>query len=244
MGYSPIAIERNAIGLGIAAEEYGGKFFSNGARPSGILTHPNTVKNPKALRESWNAAYGGSSNAGRVCVLEEGMRFESIAMPNNEAQFLETRKFQVDEICRIFRVPPHLVGNLEHATFSNIEHQSIDFAVHTIRPWLVRIEQSMNRALFTDREKGVYYVQFNIDGLMRGDYKSRMEGYAIARQNGWMSANDIRALENQNPIPAEDGGDALLVNGNMIPITTAMQARVEDATRSTRTTQTDNRKGG
>ena len=244
MGYSPIAIERNAIGLGIAAEEYGGKFFSNGARPSGILTHPNTVKNPKALRESWNAAYGGSSNAGRVCVLEEGMRFESIAMPNNEAQFLETRKFQVDEICRIFRVPPHLVGNLEHATFSNIEHQSIDFAVHTIRPWLVRIEQSMNRALFTDREKGVYYVQFNIDGLMRGDYKSRMEGYAIARQNGWMSANDIRALENQNPIPAEDGGDALLVNGNMIPITTAMQARAEDVTHSTRTTQTDNRKGG
>ncbi|MBR6667777.1 MAG: phage portal protein, partial [Clostridia bacterium] len=128
--------------------------------------------------------------------------------------------------------------------FSNIEHQSIDFAVHTIRPWLVRIEQSMNRALFTDREKGVYYVQFNIDGLMRGDYKSRMEGYAIARQNGWMSANDIRALENQNPIPAEDGGDALLVNGNMIPITTAMQARAEDATRSTHTTQTNNRKGG
>ena len=244
MGYSPIAIERNAIGLGIAAEEYGGKFFSNGARPSGILTHPNTVKNPKALRESWNAAYGGSSNAGRVCVLEEGMRFESIAMPNNEAQFLETRKFQVDEICRIFRVPPHLVSNLEHATFSNIEHQSIDFAVHTIRPWLVRIEQSMNRALFTDREKGVYYVQFNIDGLMRGDYKSRMEGYAIARQNGWMSANDIRALENQNPIPAEDGGDALLVNGNMIPITSAMQARAEDATGSTHTTQTNNRKGG
>ncbi len=244
MGYSPIAIERNAIGLGIAAEEYGGKFFSNGARPSGILTHPNTVKNPKALRESWNAAYGGSSNAGRVCVLEEGMRFESIAMPNNEAQFLETRKFQVDEICRIFRVPPHLVGNLEHATFSNIEHQSIDFAVHTIRPWLVRIEQSMNRALFTDREKGVYYVQFNIDGLMRGDYKSRMEGYAIARQNGWMSANDIRALENQNPIPAEDGGDALLVNGNMIPITSAMKARAEDAMRSTPSSTTDNRKGG
>ena len=108
----------------------------------------------------------------------------------------------------------------------------------------MRIEQSMNRALFTDREKGVYYVQFNIDGLMRGDYKSRMEGYAIARQNGWMSANDIRALENQNPIPAEDGGDALLVNGNMIPITTAMQARVEDATGGTNTNRTDNRKGG
>ena len=227
MGYSPIALEKNAIGLGIASEEYGSKFFSNGARPSGILTHPNTVKNPKALRESWNTAYGGSSNANRVAILEEGMTFTPISIPNNEAQFLETRKFQVDEICRIFRVPPHLVGNLEHATFSNIEHQSIDFAVHTIRPWLVRIEQSMNRALFSEQEKARFYVQFNMDGLMRGDYKSRMEGYAIARQNGWMSANDIRALENQNPIPADQGGDAYLVNGNMIPITAALKNYVE-----------------
>ena len=233
MGYSPIALERNAIGLGIASEEYGSKFFSNGARPSGILTHPNTVKNPKALRESWNAAYGGSANAGRVCVLEEGMRFESIAMPNNEAQFLETRKFQVDEICRIFRVPPHLVCNLEHATFSNIEHSSIDFAVHTIRPWLVRIEQAMNRTLFSEQEKGGsssgrrFYVGFNMDGLMRGDYKSRMEGYAIARQNGWMSANDIRELENLNPMSEEDGGNAYLVNGNMISVRRAAQNYVE-----------------
>ena len=218
MGYSPIALERNAIGLGIASEEYGSKFFSNGARPSGILTHPNTVKDPKRVRESWNAAYGGSSNANRVAILEEGMEFKPLSIPNNEAQFLETRKFQVDEICRIFRVPPHLVGNLEHATFSNIEHQSIDFAVHTIRPWLVRIEQAMNRVLFTEQEKEHYFVQFNIDGLMRGDYKSRMEGYAIARQNGWMSANDIRELENQNPIPADQGGDEYLVNGNMVPI--------------------------
>ena len=235
MGYSPIALEQNAIGLGIASEEYGSKFFSNGARPSGILTHPNTVKNPAALRESWNSIYGGSGNANRVAILEEGMRFEPIAIPNNEAQFLETRKFQVDEICRIFRVPPHLVGDLEHATFSNIEHQSIDFAVHTIRPWLVRIEQSMNRALFSDEEKGRFYVQFNIDGLMRGDYKSRMEGYAIARQNGWMSANDIRALENQNPIPSEEGGDAYLVNGNMINILTAMRQGADEASAGTET---------
>ena len=228
MGYSPIALEKNAIGLGIASEEYGSKFFSNGARPSGILTHPNTVQNPKALRDRWDSAYGGSGNANRVAILEEGMTFTPLSIPNNEAQFLETRKFQVDEICRIFRVPPHLVGDLEHATFSNIEHMSIDFAVHTIRPWLVRIEQSMNRALFTDQEKGRFYVQFNIDGLMRGDYKSRMEGYAIARQNGWMSANDIRALENQNPIPAAQGGDAYLVNGNMISITTAMHQQGDD----------------
>ena len=139
-------------------------------------------------------------------------------MPNSEAQFLETRKFQVSEICRIYRVPPHMVGDLEHATFSNIEHQSISFAVHTIRPWLVRIEQSMNKALFSENERGKYFVKFNMDGLMRGDYKSRMEGYAIARQNGWMSADDIRGLENLNPIGAEKGGEEYLVNGNMIPI--------------------------
>ncbi len=217
MGYSPIALERNAIGLGLAAEEYGGKFFANGARPSGVLTHPNTVKDPKRLRESWNAAYGGSANANKVCILEEGMTYAPISIPNSEAQFLETRKFQVEEICRIFRVPPHLVCNLDRATFSNIEHSSIDFAVHTIRPWLVRIEQAMNRALFSDQERGRFYVQFNIDGLMRGDYKSRMEGYAIARQNGWMSSNDIRELENLNPLSDEDGGNAYLCNGNMIP---------------------------
>ncbi|MDD4711470.1 MAG: phage portal protein, partial [Eubacteriales bacterium] len=104
VGYSPVAMEKNAIGLGMAAEEYGSRFFSNGATPSGVLTHPNTVKNPAALRQSWNAAYGGNANAGRVAILEEGLKFERISMPNNEAQFLETRKFQVSEICRIFRV--------------------------------------------------------------------------------------------------------------------------------------------
>ena len=224
MGYSPIALEKSAVGLSIAAEEYGSKFFGNGAMPSGVLTHPNTVKDPKRLRESWNAAYGGSANSGKVAILEESMSFTPISIPNDAAQFLETRKFQVTEICRIFRVPPHMIGDLERATFSNIESQNISFAVHTIRPWLVRIEQAMNRALFSEGEKAGssggrrYYAQFNLDGLMRGNYKSRMEGYAIARQNGWMSANDIRELENLNPIPVEEGGDMYLVNGNMIPI--------------------------
>ena len=228
VGYSPIALEKNAIGLGIAAEEYGSRFFSNGATPSGVLTHPNTVKNPTALRESWHAAYGGSANSGKVAILEEGLKFERISMPNNEAQFLESRKFQVAEICRIYRVPPHLVGDLEHATFSNIEHQSISFAMHTIRPWLVRIEQAMNRALFTEREKSDFYVRINIDGLMRGSYKERMEGYAIGRQNGWLSSDDIRELENMNPLPDGAGGGAYMVNGNMIPIT-AIQTNGRDA---------------
>lgn len=218
MGYSPVAMEKNAVGLALSAEEYGSKFFANGARPSGVLTHPHTVKDPKKLRESWNAAYGGSGNSGRTAVLEEGMEYKSISMPNNEAQYLETRKFQVEEICRIYRVPPHMIGDLSHATFSNIEHQSISFAVHTIRPWLVRIEQAIQRALIPEAEKGRFYVQFNMDGLMRGDYKSRMEGYAIGRQNGWLSANDIHELENMNPIPEEEGGNLYLVNGNMRPL--------------------------
>lgn len=220
-GIAPLHWRKAPSALASQAEEYGSKFFSNGARPSGILTHPNTVKDPAALRASWNAAYGGSGNASRVAVLEEGMSFVPLSLPNNEAQFLETRKFQVSEICRIFRVPPHMIGDLDRATFSNIESQNISFAVHTIRPWLVRIEQAINRALFPDNEKGRFYVQFNLDGLMRGDYKSRMEGYAIARQNGWMSTNDIRELENLNPVSEEEGGNAYLVNGNMIPISLA-----------------------
>lgn len=223
VGYSPIAMEKNALGLTLAAEEYGSKFFSNGATPSGVLTHPGTVKDIKRLRESWQNAYGGSGNSNKTAILEEGMTFTQISIPNNAAQFLETRKFQVEEIARIYRVPLHLIGDLEHATFSNIEHQSISFAVHTILPWVKRIEQAIDRALFSDQEKGRFYVRFNMDGLMRGDYKSRMDGYAVARQNGWMSCNDIRMLEGLNPIAEEDGGDAVLVNGNMISLKAAME---------------------
>ena len=216
VGYSPIAMERNALGLALAAEEYGSKFFANGATPSGVLVHPNTIKNPEKVRAAWTKAFGGSGNAGKTAVLEEGMRYERISMPNNEAQFLESRKFQVAEICRIYRVPPHLIADLEHATYSNIEHQSISFGSYTIRPWLVRIEQAMNMQLLTEPQKGRLWTGFNLDGLLRGDYKSRMEGYAIGRQNGWLNANDIRDLENMNQIPPELGGNDYLVNGNMV----------------------------
>jgi HK97 family phage portal protein len=136
---------------------------------------------------------------------------------------LDTKKYSVNEICRLFKVPPHLVGDLEKATFSNIEHQSIDFAVHSVNPWVTRLEQSFNKALVSPNEPDVF-VKFNIDGLLRGDYASRMQGYATARQNGWMSANDIRELENLNRIPAELGGDLYLVNGNMTPLTGRLEA--------------------
>jgi len=144
------------------------------------------------------------------------MKYHEIGMSPEDSQFLQTRSFQLTEICRIFRVPPHMIGDLSRSTFSNIEHQSIDFVVHTIRPWLVRWEQAIARSLLNEEERTIYYAKFNVDGLMRGDFATRMSGYAIARQNGWMSANEIRALEDMNKIPAEKGGDLYLLNGNMI----------------------------
>ena len=223
VGYSPIAMAKNAIGLAIAAEEYGSKFYANGAAPSGVLEHPNVLKDPAKVRDSWNAAFGGSSNAHRVAVLEEGMKYTPISISPNEAQFLETRKFQIDEIARIFRVPPHMVGDLEKSSFSNIEQQSLEFVKYTLNPWVCRWEQALQRALLSDDEKGKYFFRFNVEGLLRGDYQSRMQGYATARQNGWMSANDIRELENIDRIPAELGGDLYLVNGNMLPLSQVEQ---------------------
>ena len=150
---------------------------------------------------------------GGTCLLY--MHYTPISISPEQAQFLETRKFQIDEIARIFRVPPHMVGDLEKSSFSNIEQQSLEFVKYTLEPWIVRWEKSLNRALLTDSEKAAYFVKFNVDGLLRGDYQSRMNGYATARQNGWMSANDIRELENLDRIPPELGGDLYLINGNM-----------------------------
>ena len=186
-----------------------------GATPGGILEHPGTVKDPQRVRESWTAAFDGSSNANKVAVLEEGMKYTPISISPEQAQFLETRKFQINEIARIFRVPPHMVGDLEKSSFSNIEQQSLEFVKYTLDPWVARWEQAIVRSLFSADEKAQYFVKFNVDGLIRGDYQSRMNGYAIGRQNGWMSANDIRELENLDRIPEEEGGDLYLNNGNM-----------------------------
>lgn len=221
VGYSPIAMAKNAVGMAIACEEYGAKFFANGATPGGILEHPGIVKDPARVRESWNAVYQGSGNAHRIAVLEEGMKYTPIGISPEQAQFLETRKFQINEIARIFRVPPHMVGDLEKSSFSNIEQQSLEFVKYTLEPWLVRWEQAMVRSLLSKTEKEKYFIKFNVDGLLRGDYESRMNGYATARQNGWMSANDIRQLENLDRISAAEGGDLYLINGNMTKLADA-----------------------
>ena len=221
VGYSPIAMMRDSIGATLAAEEYSSKFFDNGATPSGVLEHPGVLKDPEKLRDSWHKAYGGSGNAGKVAILEEGLTFKSISISPADAQLIEVRKFQIEDIARIFRIPPHMIGDLEHATFSNIEHQSLEFVKFTLGPWMARWEQAMNRSLLNAKDKQDHYIQFNAEGLLRGDLKSRNDAYAVARQNGWMSANDIRRKEGMDLIPAELGGDRYLCNGNMVDIGTA-----------------------
>ena len=221
VGYSPIAMAKNAIGLAIAAEEYGSKFYANGAAPSGVLEHPGTLKDPAKIRESWNNAFGGSANAGKVAVLEEGLKYTPISINPSEAQFLETRKFQISEIARIFRVPPHMVGDLDRSTFSNIENMSLEFVQYTLRPWLVRWEQAIYRSLFNAEEKKTLFAKFNVDGLLRGDYATRMQGYATAIQNGFMSPNDVRTMEDWDLIPDELGGNLYLTNGSLCPLSMA-----------------------
>ena len=183
-----------------------------------MLEHPGTIKDPSRVREAWQSQFGGSGNSGKVAVLEEGMKYTPISISPEQAQFLETRKFQINEIARIFRVPPHMVGDLEKSSFSNIEQQSLEFVKYTLDPWVVRWEQSLSRSLLSEDEKKQYFFKFNLEGLLRGDYQSRMNGYAIARQNGWMSANDIRELEDLDKLSPEQGGDLYLVNGNMLPL--------------------------
>ena len=227
VGFSPIAMMKNALGTTLAVERYGSSFFRNGAQPSGVLEHPGVLKDPSKIRENWSAVYGGPNNAHKVAVLEEGMQYKAISLPPEDSQFLSTRQFGVNEICRIFRVPPHMVQDLEHATFSNIEHQSIDFVVHTLTPWLVRFEQAIVKDLLLEDEKDEYFPKFNVDGLLRGDYQSRMQGYATGISNGFLSPNDIHRLENMDLIPAEKGGDDYYLNGGYVRLEDAGKQVVE-----------------
>ena len=216
-GYSPIGLARQAIGLALATERFGARHFGNGAKMSGVLRHPKILneKGQANLRDSFERLYTGLSNSHRVAILEEGMEWQQIGIAPEESQFLETRKFQVTEIARIFRVPPHMLADLDRATFSNIEHLSIEFVVHTLRPWLVRIEQAINMQLLTRDERDRFFARHTVDGLLRGDIKTRFEAYGQALMNGWYSPNDIREFEDKNPI---EGGDRYFVQQNMMPL--------------------------
>ncbi len=218
VGYSVIHEAREAIALSISLEEYGARFFGNDSRPGGVLEYPGklTPDNLENLKRSWEAGHKGLSQAHRVAILEQGTTWKSVGIPPEDAQFLESRKLQTNEIARLFKIPPHKIGDLERATFSNIEHQAIEFVVDTIRPWLVRIEQRVKRSLFSPQERATLFPEFLVDGLLRGDIKSRYEAYAVGRQNGWLCPDEIREFENMNPLP--DGtGKVYLVPLNMIP---------------------------
>ena len=210
-GRSIITLARESIAVGLAAEQFGGSFFNNGARLGGVLEHPGKMSKEASdrLRESWGAAHSGSSKAGSTALLEEGLKWSQLSISQNDAQFLETRRFQVEEIARWFGIPQHMLGSMEGATFSNVEHQQIEFVTHTLRPWLVRWEQEISRKLFSDDQ---FYPEFQVDGLLRGDTKTRYESYRIAREAGWMSINEIRALENRSGIT---GGDTYIQPLNM-----------------------------
>jgi len=216
-GISVIQWASQGIDLALATEQFGSEFFANGTNVGAVVTHPAELSDGafKRLQKSLREKYEGLGRSHRLMLLEEGMTFAKNTIPPNDAQFLETRKFQTSEIARIFRVPPHMLADLERATFSNIEQQSIDFVTHTIRPWAVRWEQTINIRLFDSNEQKRLFAEFLLEGLLRGETKARYEAYAIARQNGWLSVNEIRELENLNPI---EGGDVYLTPLNMAPV--------------------------
>ena len=214
VGFSPIAMMKNALGTTLAVERYGSSFFRNGAQPAGVLEHPGVLKDPQKIRDNWMNAYGGAGNAHKVAVLEEGMQYKPISLPPEDSQFLSTREFGVEEICRMFQVPPHLVQDLKRSTFNNIEHQGISFVQYSLMPWLIRIEKGIVKDLLIEEEQDTYFPKFNVDGLMRGDYKSRMDAYAIGVGNGFFSPNDVRRLENMDLIPHDEGGDDYYLNGS------------------------------
>ena len=220
IGYSPIAWAREAIGMGMSLEEFGQNYFSNGIHPSVVVSHPSVLKEPKHLRESLQETYGGLGKTHRLLLLEEGMKVEKLGIPNDEAQFLETRRYQNIEIgTRIYRVPPYMYGEMDKTAFANVEQQSLDYVGKTLRPWLVRLEQAYNINLLSPAEQGTYFFKHDVDGpdgLLRGALNERYSAYSIGRQWGWLSADDVREMENKNPLP--DGqGKAYLTPLNMVP---------------------------
>ena len=214
-GKSPLAVAREAVAIGLAAQEYGARFYSNGANTGGVITAPGRLNTEviKRLKESWNRANSGNSNAHGTAILEEGMKYEKIGLDPEAAQFLQSRKFQVNEIARIFRIPPSYLADLENSsTRANVEQQAIQFVRDCVTPYVRRMEVELNRKLFREDEPNLY-AYFTVEGLMRGDLKGRYDAYATARQWGWLSVNDIRDLENLNPV---EGGDIYLQPLNMV----------------------------
>jgi HK97 family phage portal protein len=215
-GLSPIAAFRQAVTLGLSLESFGSNFFDGGAFPAGVLEYDGALSDEakKNLRESWQNLYGGQHRGKKVAVLEAGLKWKPMGIPQSDAEFLATRRFQVEEISRIYRVPPHMIGDLTKSSFSNIEQQSIDFVTYTMLPWFKRWEEAISRD-FLDGDDSEVFTEFLVDGLLRGDTLSRFQAYGLGRQWGLYSINDIRLKENLNPIGPE--GDVYLSPLNMVP---------------------------
>ncbi|UTJ05398.1 phage portal protein [Arcobacter roscoffensis] len=212
-GLSPISYQVETLGLAKSSEKHGARFFKNDATPNFALEHPATLKNDayERLKKDWIISQGGK-NKHVPAILEGGMKIATMSVSNRDSQYLETRQFQKSEICGIFRVPPHLIADLSKSSFNNIQEQSQELVKYTYQPYIIRIEQSINKQLLTKSEKQKYYAKFNVEGLLRGDVKTRYEAYNVARNGGWMNANEIRAKEEMNPIP---GGEKYLQPLNM-----------------------------
>ncbi len=225
LGLSPIDLARESLGMALAAQDYGARFFANDAKPTGgWIEFPGSFKDPEAkrvFRESYQAAQSGS-NRGKVLVLENGMKFHEVGVTNKDAQFLELRKFQITDIARLFRVPPHMIADLDRATFSNIEQQSLEFVMHTMTPWAERWEASIEADLMLDGDE--LEIEFDFANLMRGDAASRSAYYQSGIQNGWLTRNEARIAENLNPIA---GLDQPLRPLNMVEDEDAEEAEME-----------------
>ena len=231
--FKPLELAQNAIGLGEAAEEFASNYFKNGANVGGIIEWPDAMTDDQleSFKKDIREKYAGLSNTARLMFLEQGAKFQKVSNTPEEAQMLETRKFQVEEVARFYNVPLHMIGDLDHATFSNIEQMSLNFVIYTLRPYLVRIERAITAQLLTPQERAIYFPKFTVDALLRGSYLSRMQGYAQARQNGWMNANEIRDLEDMDAIPEEQGGNAYLANSSLRSIA-ALAAAPAESTKS------------
>jgi HK97 family phage portal protein len=207
VGLSPIELAMRTVSLAKKQEVYADRMFTNQASPGGVLRHPGKLSKEAAerLKVDFERKYSGAEKSGSTMLLEEGMEWQTVGLTNEQAQFLEGRKFSRNDIAAWFRIPPHKIGDLEHATFSNIEHQALEFVTDTIRPWLVRWERALMRALFTEAERKEYTIEFLVDAIVRGDIQTRYNAYAIARQWGWLNVDEIRAKENLNPLPDGQG---------------------------------------
>jgi HK97 family phage portal protein len=214
LGLSPIAIAREGIGGAIATQDYANRLFQNDARPGGVLTVPGKLSDAaaKRLKEDWQQKFSGQ-NSHKTAILEKGSTWNATAMTPEDAQFILTRNFQTLDICRIFGVPPHMVGELDRTTHANIENQGIEYVTHTLMPWLVTWEQAISRDLLAGQEADTLEATFQVDALLRGDTPSRYAAYAVGRQWGWLNPNEIRNKEGMDPM--SDGGDVYLRPINM-----------------------------